>query len=593
MPYDPGARMLYVCDLHPAVHEQQLVDMFIQCGPVRYVRVLRDARTGRSLRQGYIRFNREVDACHAIEELNYTLVHGQPMRVMWLVPNISDRLRNTHGNVFFQNLEGSIDARALYATFVEFGEILNCRVVQNGPEPGHGYVHFADESVAQCVIALVDGKLINGLAVQVGPHPPPTHHRTAQPSLDPALHCEPVPVYQHPGPAAFVQDEYMPQEAFAGPWPYPWPAVLPPPPAVLPLPPAVLPLPPAVLPLPPVVLPPPPAVLPIPPLQAPFMPPVDQFACQAMIMQLNQVIGHGQFMVSQLEAQRVAMDRRMEPIEEVEEEEEQEQYLQHEQYIDQEQYLEQEMEQEQYLQQEQEIEAVEEPEIAPVVQDVPHPLPRRNQCLLRGVRCNCPQLFLAGLPYQYRNKELHALCAPFGPIVRVSVVMRNRAALGYGFVCFAVYEHAVRAEEMLNGSVVNNRTLTVRFTYGTLAEMMADADAAHRDEPADPEAAAGQDQPADAPERPDPDRPAHRTGSVVDWLRDDLCRKLLARRVANLYPQKATEITALMVEQHRDELVRLVTHDAYFRAAYLQQRQVLAAKDEGATIREHDYCRNV
>lgn len=160
---------LYVGDLHPEVTEALLFDIFNAVGPVVSIRVCRDVATRRSLGYAYVNFHNQSDAERALDTMNYTLIKGQPCRIMWSQRDPS--LRKTGaGNVFCKNLDPSIDNKALFDTFSLFGDILSCKVVtdRNGQSRGYGFVHFETPEAADEAIAKINGMLIAGREVYVG-----------------------------------------------------------------------------------------------------------------------------------------------------------------------------------------------------------------------------------------------------------------------------------------------------------------------------------------------------------------------------------------------------------------------------------------
>uniref|UniRef100_A0ACD6AHE5 Uncharacterized protein n=1 Tax=Avena sativa TaxID=4498 RepID=A0ACD6AHE5_AVESA len=159
---------LYVGDLDRVVAEGQLFMLFSQVAPVASLRVCRDI-AGRSLGYGYVNFHSREDAKRALETLNFVLVNGKSIRVMF--SNRDPMLRNNgKANVFIKNLESDIDNKALNDIFSGFGTILSCKVATNlsGHSKGYGFVQFEDEKSAKDAINGLNGKLSNGKILFVG-----------------------------------------------------------------------------------------------------------------------------------------------------------------------------------------------------------------------------------------------------------------------------------------------------------------------------------------------------------------------------------------------------------------------------------------
>jgi polyadenylate-binding protein len=164
---------LYVGDLHPAVTEAILFDLFKSVGPVASIRVCRDAVTRRSLGYAYVNFHNTLDAERALDTLNYAPIRGKPCRIMWSHRDPSVR-KSGQGNVFIKNLDKSIDNKALYDTFSTFGNILSCKVVTDtkGNSKGYGFVHYETQEAADQAINKVHGMLLANKIVFVGPFIP-------------------------------------------------------------------------------------------------------------------------------------------------------------------------------------------------------------------------------------------------------------------------------------------------------------------------------------------------------------------------------------------------------------------------------------
>lgn len=164
---------LYVGELEPSVNEALLFEVFSPIGQVSSIRVCRDAVTKRSLGYAYVNFHNVKDGEKAIDQLNYTPVKGQPIRIMWSQRDPSKR-KNGEGNIFIKNLHPAIDNKALHDTFSAFGRILSCKVATDnfGNSKGFGFVHFESEESAKDAIESVNGMLLNDNEVYVGPHVP-------------------------------------------------------------------------------------------------------------------------------------------------------------------------------------------------------------------------------------------------------------------------------------------------------------------------------------------------------------------------------------------------------------------------------------
>uniref|UniRef100_A0A8C5ASY9 PABP n=1 Tax=Gadus morhua TaxID=8049 RepID=A0A8C5ASY9_GADMO len=155
---------LYVGDLHSDVTEAMLYQKFSPAGPIMSIRVCRDLITRRSLGYAYINFQQPADAECALDTMNYEVIKGRPIRIMWSQRDPGLR-KSGVGNVFIKNMDDSIDNKALYDTFSAFGNILSCKVMmkdERGRSRGFGFVNYGNHMDAQKV-----GRLNTSCCVRV------------------------------------------------------------------------------------------------------------------------------------------------------------------------------------------------------------------------------------------------------------------------------------------------------------------------------------------------------------------------------------------------------------------------------------------
>ncbi|XP_068122706.1 embryonic polyadenylate-binding protein-like [Hyperolius riggenbachi] len=159
---------LYVGDLHTDVTEATLYEKFCPIGPVISIRVCRDVATRRSLGYAYINFQQTADAERAMDTMNFEVINGRPIRIMWCQRDPGLR-KSGVGNVFVKNLHESIDSKVLNDTFSSFGNVLSCKVAYDDHgSKGFGFIQYETQEAADKAIQSLNGMLLNERKVFVG-----------------------------------------------------------------------------------------------------------------------------------------------------------------------------------------------------------------------------------------------------------------------------------------------------------------------------------------------------------------------------------------------------------------------------------------
>ncbi|CAF1313259.1 unnamed protein product [Adineta steineri] len=156
-------------DLHPDVTEAMLFDKFASAGPILSICVCRDMITRRSLGYAYVDFQQPADAERAFDTMNFDLLRGRPLHIVWTQCDPALR-KSDVGNVFIKNLDKNIDNKSLYDVFSAFGNILSCKIMtdENGQSKGFGFIHFETQEAADNAINKVNDTLLADKKVYVG-----------------------------------------------------------------------------------------------------------------------------------------------------------------------------------------------------------------------------------------------------------------------------------------------------------------------------------------------------------------------------------------------------------------------------------------
>ena len=122
----------------------------------------RDLITRRSLGYAYVNFSQAQDAARAIDVLNFQVVNGKPIRILYSQRDPTIR-KSGVGNIFIKNLDKDIDTVGLRDTFAQFGNIVSAKVATDGQgnSKGYGFIQFDTEAAAKEAIEKVNGMEMN------------------------------------------------------------------------------------------------------------------------------------------------------------------------------------------------------------------------------------------------------------------------------------------------------------------------------------------------------------------------------------------------------------------------------------------------
>jgi RNA recognition motif-containing protein len=149
---------LYVGDLNKDVREEHLFEIFSVVGPINSIRLLRDHISRVSLGYAYVNFSSAQDAERALETLNYYVIKGRPIRIMWKQRDPSMR-KSGAGNISIKNIDASVTSCDLLGVFSQFGNILSCKVASSddGRSKGFGFVQFETREGAERAVRSTNG----------------------------------------------------------------------------------------------------------------------------------------------------------------------------------------------------------------------------------------------------------------------------------------------------------------------------------------------------------------------------------------------------------------------------------------------------
>lgn len=171
---------LYAGDLVSEVTEIELFNLFSPVSNIKSIRICRDKICRKSLGYAYINFTSASDAKRALETLNFHLIRGKPVRLMWSKRDPALRKSNI-GNLFVKNLPKNVDSKGFYDVFSVYGNISSCKLaIKNGQAKGFGYIQYFDAVSAENAQFYLDGIIWNGQKISIEQFLPKSERTSAK-----------------------------------------------------------------------------------------------------------------------------------------------------------------------------------------------------------------------------------------------------------------------------------------------------------------------------------------------------------------------------------------------------------------------------
>ena len=174
---ETGRTVLFVSELPEIITEQDLNNFFLNFKEEIYVIQINNkfanSRGVESLNpkalNATVIFKDHKKADEARKNLNMRKLRGKTIRIMWHERDNSIRY-NTQANLFIKNIPLDINARQFYEQFLQFGDIISAKLIENeeGNHNGYGYVsYYENESADKAIENLHNKEIWQGAVLEV------------------------------------------------------------------------------------------------------------------------------------------------------------------------------------------------------------------------------------------------------------------------------------------------------------------------------------------------------------------------------------------------------------------------------------------
>lgn len=164
-----GKGNLYVKNLPEDMDNKTLLDQFSIYGTILSCKVSFDNKTHKSLRFGYVQFEREEDSAKALEELNGKTINGSTIVVEKYNANKRNQAADSWTNCFVKNISPKWDEEKLKTIFGEFGAVQNVCVKTGPASSNFGFVNFESHDAAVKAVESLNNKVFEDNIINDAP----------------------------------------------------------------------------------------------------------------------------------------------------------------------------------------------------------------------------------------------------------------------------------------------------------------------------------------------------------------------------------------------------------------------------------------
>lgn len=145
---------LIVNYLPPEFDDNNLKNLFSEHGEMTVAKVIKDKISKKSLGYGFVKFARSENAMDAIERKNGMIVGEKKLKVSFARPS-TEEIKKC--KLYVTNLSKDYIDQDVYKLFSQFGEIIECRVLQDRQTKsnrGVAFVQFSSKTESNNALSL-------------------------------------------------------------------------------------------------------------------------------------------------------------------------------------------------------------------------------------------------------------------------------------------------------------------------------------------------------------------------------------------------------------------------------------------------------